>query len=51
MVSEKLDNDWNDDPIVRTYQAKVTGRHAVTLPAELCRALGGENGDMIQFTM
>ncbi len=33
----------------RRMQAKVTGRHAVTLPAELCRELGIEVGDMIEF--
>jgi anaerobic selenocysteine-containing dehydrogenase len=51
MVLDKWNEDWNDDPTVTTYQAKVTGRHAVTLPAELCRALGIENGDTVQFTM
>ena len=51
MAIDKWTEDWNDDSSVTTYQAKVTGRHAVTLPAELCRALGIENGDMVQFTM
>ena len=32
-----------------TYRAKVTGRHAVTLPAKLCRELGIENGDTVEF--
>ena len=32
-----------------TYKAKVTGRHAVTLPAKLCRELGIENGDTVEF--
>lgn len=32
-----------------TYRAKVTGRHAVTLPAKLCRTLGIENGDTVEF--
>ena len=32
-----------------TYKAKVTGRHAVTLPAKLCRTLGIENGDTVEF--
>ena len=32
-----------------TYKAKVTGRHAVTLPAKMCRALGIENGDTVEF--
>ena len=32
-----------------TYLAKVTGRHAVTLPAKLCRTLAIENGDMVEF--
>ena len=32
-----------------TFKAKVTGRHAVTLPAKLCRSLGIENGDTVEF--
>ena len=32
-----------------TYTAKVTGRHAVTLPAKLCRTLAIENGDTVEF--
>ena len=32
-----------------TYKAKVTGRHAVTLPAKLCRTLAIENGDTVEF--
>ncbi len=32
-----------------TYKAKVTGRHAVTLPAKLCRELAIENGDTVEF--
>lgn len=51
MATDRFIDDWDDDPTVRTYQAKVTGRHAVTLPAELCRALGVEVGDRVQFTM
>jgi len=35
----------------RTYRAKVTGRHAVTLPAALCRELAIENGDTIEFQL
>lgn len=31
------------------YRAKVTGRHAITLPAELCRQLGIEVGDYVQL--
>jgi bifunctional DNA-binding transcriptional regulator/antitoxin component of YhaV-PrlF toxin-antitoxin module len=34
-----------------TYRAKVTGRHAVTLPAALCRELAIENGDTVEFQM
>lgn len=34
-----------------TYKAKVTGRHAVTLPAKMCRALGIENGDTVEFEL
>ena len=32
-----------------TYRAKVTGRHAITLPAALCRELSIENGDTVEF--
>ena len=35
----------------QTYRAKVTGRHAVTLPADLCRQLGIETGDTVEFEM
>lgn len=31
------------------YRAKVTGRHAITLPAELCRALRIEVGDSVEL--
>lgn len=34
-----------------TLRAKVTGRHAITLPAELCRQLGIEVGDSVEITM
>jgi bifunctional DNA-binding transcriptional regulator/antitoxin component of YhaV-PrlF toxin-antitoxin module len=33
----------------RTYHVKVTGRHAITLPAELCRELGITTGDVIEL--
>lgn len=33
------------------YRAKVTGRHAITLPAELCRHLDIENGDVIELVI
>ncbi|MCA9860704.1 MAG: AbrB/MazE/SpoVT family DNA-binding domain-containing protein [Thermomicrobiales bacterium] len=33
----------------KVYRAKVTGRHAITLPAELCRQLGIEVGDTIEL--
>jgi bifunctional DNA-binding transcriptional regulator/antitoxin component of YhaV-PrlF toxin-antitoxin module len=33
----------------KVYRAKVTGRHAITLPAELCRALGIEVGDSVEL--
>lgn len=32
-----------------TFRAKVTGRHAVTLPAGLCRQIGIEVGDIVEF--
>jgi bifunctional DNA-binding transcriptional regulator/antitoxin component of YhaV-PrlF toxin-antitoxin module len=51
MAVDRWQDEWDDDPAVRTYQAKVTGRHAVTLPAELCRVLGIEVGDTVQFTL
>ena len=33
----------------KIYRAKVTGRHAITLPAELCRTLGIEVGDTVEL--
>ncbi len=33
----------------KIYRAKVTGRHAITLPAELCRRLGIEVGDSVEL--
>lgn len=33
----------------KVYRAKVTGRHAITLPAELCRQLGVEVGDSVEL--
>lgn len=33
----------------KVYRAKVTGRHAITLPAELCRELGIEVGDSVEL--
>jgi len=33
------------------FRAKVTGRHAITLPAELCRQLGIEVGDVVQIEL
>ena len=48
--TEEEVNRWHDDT-EKVYQAKVTGRHAVTLPAELCRELGIATGDTVQFTM
>jgi AbrB family looped-hinge helix DNA binding protein len=33
----------------KVYRAKVTGRHAITLPAELCRKLGIEVGDSVEL--
>jgi bifunctional DNA-binding transcriptional regulator/antitoxin component of YhaV-PrlF toxin-antitoxin module len=40
-----------DDDTVKVYQAKVTGRHAITLPAELCRALEFVAGDRVEFRL
>ena len=39
------------DREAHVYRAKVTGRHAVTIPAELCRKLGIENGDSVEFSL
>ncbi len=36
-------------PTSKIYRAKVTGRHAITLPAELCRRLGIEVGDYVEI--
>ena len=33
----------------RRYRAKVTGRHAITLPADLCRRLAIDNGDIVEL--
>lgn len=33
----------------KIYRAKVTGRHAITLPAELCRQFGIEVGDSVEL--
>jgi bifunctional DNA-binding transcriptional regulator/antitoxin component of YhaV-PrlF toxin-antitoxin module len=33
----------------KTYKAKVTGRHAITLPAALCREMGIEVGDTVEL--
>lgn len=38
-------------PPGKTYRAKVTGRHAITLPAELCRQLGIEVGDSVEIVL
>ncbi len=35
----------------KVYRAKVTGRHAITLPAELCRQLGVGVGDSVEFVL
>jgi bifunctional DNA-binding transcriptional regulator/antitoxin component of YhaV-PrlF toxin-antitoxin module len=39
------------DPAKTTFRAKVTGRHAITLPAELCRQLGIATGDSVEITL
>ena len=38
-----------DLPAGKVYRAKVTGRHAITLPAGLCRELGIEVGDSVEL--
>jgi bifunctional DNA-binding transcriptional regulator/antitoxin component of YhaV-PrlF toxin-antitoxin module len=35
----------------RLFQAKVTGRHAITLPAALCRELEIESGDSVELEL
>ena len=35
----------------KTYTSKVTGRHAITLPAQLCRDLGIEVGDTVALEL
>ena len=35
----------------KVFRAKVTGRHAITLPAELCRQLGIEVGDSVELVL
>lgn len=41
----------NPTPSGKIYRAKVTGRHAITLPAELCRQLGIEVGDSVELEL
>lgn len=40
-------------PIVtgKVFRAKVTGRHAITLPAELCHALDIQVGDYLELEL
>lgn len=38
-------------PAKTAFRAKVTGRHAVTLPAELCRRLHIEAGDIVELDL
>ncbi len=33
----------------KVYRAKVTGRHAITLPAELCQAMDIQVGDYLEL--
>jgi AbrB family looped-hinge helix DNA binding protein len=33
------------------FSAKVTGRHAITIPAEVCRALGLATGDTVEISL
>lgn len=40
---------FEETTIGKVYRAKVTGRHAITLPAELCRQLGIEVGDSVEI--
>jgi bifunctional DNA-binding transcriptional regulator/antitoxin component of YhaV-PrlF toxin-antitoxin module len=35
----------------KRFRAKVTGRHAITLPAELCRALVIQVGDTVEIEL
>jgi bifunctional DNA-binding transcriptional regulator/antitoxin component of YhaV-PrlF toxin-antitoxin module len=35
----------------KRFRAKVTGRHAITLPAELCRALDIQVGDTVEIQL
>lgn len=47
LTDEEIDR-WDDDT-ERVFNAKVTGRHAITLPAELCRELKIRAGDRVEF--
>lgn len=38
-------------PEGKVYRAKVTGRHAITLPAELCQALDIQVGDYLELEL
>lgn len=41
----------NDDSGDAVYRAKVTGRHAITLPSEVCEALEISTGDHIEIRL
>jgi bifunctional DNA-binding transcriptional regulator/antitoxin component of YhaV-PrlF toxin-antitoxin module len=38
-------------PAKTEFRAKVTGRHAITLPAALCRSLHIETGDTVEIAL
>lgn len=44
----KLRTDANGDAV---YRAKVTGRHAITLPSEVCEALNISTGDHVEIRL
>jgi bifunctional DNA-binding transcriptional regulator/antitoxin component of YhaV-PrlF toxin-antitoxin module len=48
LADDDDDARWRND-IDQIWSAKVTGRHTVTLPAELCRVLGIKVGDRVEF--
>jgi bifunctional DNA-binding transcriptional regulator/antitoxin component of YhaV-PrlF toxin-antitoxin module len=43
--------DESDRDDGKRFSAKVTGRHAITLPAEFCRALRIQVGDIVEIEL
>ncbi len=48
LTDEEKADRWYDGT-EKVYRAKVTGRHAITLPAKLCQEFEIEAGDVVEF--